>query len=217
MSLKTVSYGILSFPCSRHGIPVPPNTFSANTLLTSCGVADLARLRRPANKEIRYLWMSRFVNGMHWLPLVETLIGCDRLANPKEHSAFVAALKAANPLRVCHRPWGQSEARTWVYKLTQRIKTLCPDPRIHGLVQQRLSEVGKGGDVFFVSNDCEPAATQSQTTRQIWETTSWVLYRHTLMGSRPLTDEENQSFVLGTSDPTDVAAHAYKKLLSVSP
>lgn len=71
--------------------------------------------------------------------------------------------------------------------------------------------------MFFVSNDCEPAATQSQTSRQIWKTTSWVLYRHTLMGSRPLTDEENQAVVLGTSDPTDVAAQAYKALLSVSP
>ena len=217
MSFKTIPYGILSFPCSRHGVPVTRNTFSATMLLKSCGVAELVRLRRPADEKIRDLWMSRFVNEMHWLPLIETLIGCDRLANPKEHSAFVAALKAADPLRVCHRPWMPREGRAWVYKLRQRLKTVCPDQRIHSLVEKRLAEVGNGGDVFFVANDCEPAATQSLSSGEMWVTSSWVLYRHTLMGSRPLTDVERQAVVLGTLDPTDIAAECFKKLLSISP
>jgi hypothetical protein len=218
VSLKTIPYGILSFPCSRHGVPVPANTFSARALLQTCSVAELAGLRRPAGEKIQDLWMSRFVKEMHWLPLIETLIGCDHFANPKEHAVFIRALKASNALRVCHRPRGRSEARRWASLLSQRIKDFCPDKRIRGLVQKHLSTVGNGGDVFFVSKDCEPAATQSQTQGEIWRTNSWILYRHASIGSRPLTDIEMAAYSLGTlNKEEDPAADQYKGLVSLSP
>jgi len=162
-------------------------------LITRCGVSELTQLGRPANEKIRDLWMTRFVNEMHWLPLVETLIGCDRVANPKGNRAFLSALRAANPLRVCHRPWGRSERSAWAYHLKAHAKKVCPDPRIYHRLGTRFSEIATGADVFFVSADCEPAATQSQTADEMWVVNSWVFYRHTCVGSRVLTDVEQQA------------------------
>lgn len=217
MSLKTVFYDSLSFPCSRHGVSVSASAFSARMLITSCSVADLVRLQRPADPGIRDLWMSRFVNEMHWLPLIETLIGCDRLRNPTGNAAFLLALEAADPLRVCHRPWGKKESLAWAYRISQHIRRFCPDPRIYELVQPRLSDVQDGGDVFFVSNDCEPPATQSQQRGKIWVTNSWVLYRHTHIGIQPSVQIEKDAIVLGQLDPSDIAAQAYKATNRNSP
>lgn len=213
MSLRNLSYGILSFPCSRRGTKVPANTFDAMKLINSCDVARLASLGRPADEKIRELWMKRFVREMHWLPLIEVLIGCDRNTNPKGNAAFLAALKAVNPLRVGHRPWGKFEISAWAYKLENHIKKVCPEPRILGLVGKRLREVRSGGDVFFVSSDVEAAATQSQASDQMWVINSWILYRHTLIGSRPLSEDERKAVVFGTMDPTDLAAQAFKEAL----
>ena len=213
MSLKTVDYGGVSFPFSRHGKTVPANTFDAKLLITRCSVPELAKLGRPANEKIRDLWMIRFVNEMHWLPLIEALIGCERLANPKENRAFLSALKTANPLRVCHRPWGKSERHAWAFHLKALVKKACPDSRIYDLLRSRLSEIANGGDVFFVSADCEPAATQSQAGDEMWVVNSWVFYRHTCIGSRVLTEVEQQAVVLGTLDTSEVAAQAYKDAL----
>ena len=210
MSLKTIDYGGLSFPCSRHGKTVPENTFDARMLITRCGVSELTQLGRPANEKIRDLWMTRFVNEMHWLPLVETLIGCDRVANPKGNRAFLSALRAANPLRVCHRPRGRSERSAWAYHLKAHAKKVCPDPRIYHRLGTRFSEIATGADVFFVSADCEPAATQSQTADEMWVVNSWVFYRHTCIGSCMLTNLELMAIALGIDDPSDVAAKTYK-------
>lgn len=212
MSLRNLWYGNLSFPCSRHGVKVPDNTFEARMLITSCNVERLAGLGRPADEKIRDLWISRFVNEMHWLPLIEVLIGCDRSTNPKGNAAFLTSLKAANPLRVCHRPWGRFEISVWAYKLENHIQKVCPEPRIVGLVKKRLGEVRAGGDVFFVSADAEAAATLSQASDQTWVINSWVHYRQTRMGNRPLSEDERKAFVLGTLDPSDAAAQACKEI-----
>jgi len=213
MSLKTVDYCGLSFPCSRRGKKVPDNMFDARMLMMRCGIPELATLGRPAHEDIRDLWMTRFVNEMHWLPLVEVLIGCERSASPKDNRTFLTALKAANPLRVCHRPWGKKEGLRWSYRLQAHIKNTCPDERIYGLVGNRLSEVGNGRDVHFVSADCEQAATNSQTGEAMWVVNSWVFYRHTRIGSRPLTTLELKAAALGMGDPSDVAAQAIKNAL----
>ena len=213
MTLKTVDYGGVSFPCSRHGTKVPANSYEARMLITTCGGPELSKLGRPANEKIRDLWMSRFVNQMHWLPLIVALIGCERLANPKENRAFLSALKTANPLRVCHRPWGKSERHAWAFHLKALVKKACPDSRIYDLLRSRLSEIANGGDVFFVSADCEPVATQSQMGEHTWVVNSWVLYRHDRIGSLALTEVEQKAFGLGTLDPSDVAAHALKDAL----
>lgn len=191
---------------------MPANTFDARMLLTRCSLPELAKLGRPAVEKIRDLWMGRFINEMYWLPLIETLIGTDRITNPQGNAHFLTALQAINPVRVCHRPRGGREARAWVVRLISHIKTMCPDPRILGLVRHRLTEVENGKEVFFVSSDCVPPATQSQASVEAWRVNSWVLYRYVRIGRQPLTPDESKAIILGTLDEKDLAAQAYKAL-----
>lgn len=214
MPLTTISYGALAFPCSRYGLRKLDYDGNARLLLEKCDIADISQMRRPPNAKIRYLWMSRFVQDMHWLPLIEVLIGCDRETSPRENQAFLSALEHVNPVRVCHRPWGAREAGAWGIHLRDHIKQVCPDPRVHELVRKRTSEIRNGGDVFFISSECEEAATQSRKTEQTWLINSWTHYRHTRIGRCELTEDERRAFLLGSLDSSDLAAKAYQMCLT---
>ncbi len=214
MSQKTVSYGPLSFPCSRHGPRKLDNAFDAQLFLERGDVAEICRTCRPAIEKIRFLWMRRFLKDMHWLPLIEVLIGCDRETNPGKHGEFLRALERVNPVRVCHRPWGGREAGAWVAHLKDHVKQVCIQPRALSLVGRPITEVAKGGDVFFVSSECEEAATRTRTTESIWLINSWTHYRHTRIGRRELTADENRAILLGCLDPSDLAAKACRLILA---
>ena len=48
-----------------------------------------------------------------------------------------------------------------VYHLKAHAQKVCPAARMYDLLHTRVSEIASEGNVFFVSADCEPAATQA--------------------------------------------------------
>jgi hypothetical protein len=213
MSLKTISYGSLSFPCSRYGKRELDNAYEADMHLSRSDISVIATLRRPTSEKIRFGWMKRFLNEMHWLPLIEVLAACDQETNPKRHAAFLSALKKANPLRVCHRPWGRREASFWAGRLRRHVKATCPDTRILDRVRPCLNNVDNGGDVFFIGPGFEPVATQMLPTDEMWRLNSWAYYRHTRIEPRELTADERKACIFGALDPADAAAAALIKTI----
>lgn len=124
--MTTITYGGVTFPCSRAGVKPPASRFAATDWIKTCDLATLVTIGRSADEEVRRQWIRRFVADMHWLPLIEALSGCTLATDPSARAAFMAALAVTGVLRVAHRPWGNRERLAWSLNVRDRLKPLCP-------------------------------------------------------------------------------------------
>lgn len=176
MPITHVNYHGLSLPCSRAGVKPPDNRYTAKQLVTRCDQAGLLNMGRPTDEEIRLIWMQRFVNEMHWLPLIEALSGCHPGNDPVAHEAFVAVLASRDVPRIAHRPWGKSERYRWGFKLSDRIKPLCPDSAAQGCLRSAFTTFQYGtGDAIFVTDGCIAAAEEARPA--CMSEPPWLFYK----------------------------------------
>lgn len=211
MSMTRVNYHGLLFPCSRAGVKPPANRYSARQLVTGCDLAGLLSMGRPADEEIRLIWMQRFVDEMHWLPFIEALSGCHPDTDPAAHAAFMAALANRDVRWIAHRPWGKSERYRWGFKLSDRIKPLCQDSAAQGSLQSAFITFQYGtNDALFVADGCVAAAEEARSAC-LFEP-PWLLYKAVTVVRGQLPEDEHR-VMMGNRIGGNPSAEAYFKFL----
>ena len=202
MSLASIPYGGVVFPCSRAGTPMPTSTFDASRLLATCDVATLRGLHRPADAEIQRIWIHRFVYQMHWLPMIKLLSGCRSDTDPESHAAFMTGIAEGAVDRIAHRPWGKKERLMWGTHLRD-LEPLCPDSAARRLVRSAALTLRDGtGDVFFVADAAIAAAEAARPA--CTKETPWLLYKALRIIKGPLLEDEHRVMMFATygDDPS---------------
>ena len=92
--MNSITYSGVEFPCSQEGVKPSASQFTATETVEKCTLAELLKLGRPADEEVRRRWMRRFIADMHWLSLIAVLSGCHPRMDPVAHAAFMAELAA---------------------------------------------------------------------------------------------------------------------------
>lgn len=210
--MTTITYGGLTFPCSRAGVKPSPSRFTATQLIKTCDLTELVTIGRPADEEVRRQWIRRFVADMHWLPLIEALSGCTPATDPSAHAAFMEALAVAGLLKVAHRPWGNRERLAWSFNVRDRVKLLCPSPAARASLAAPISALQHGNaNVFFVGDGCIAAAENALPDCR-WKA-PWLLYKAVTVLKGRLPEDEHRAMLLHGigSDPS---AEAYCRFLN---
>ena len=201
-----IHHGV-SFPCSRAGVKPPGNRFTARQLVTGCDLAGLLKMGRPADEQIRLVWMQRFVDEMHWVSFIQSLSGCHPDTDPAAHAAFLAELTSRDVPRIAHRPWGRSERYRWGVKLSDRIKPLCPDSAAQGCLRDAFITFQYGtGDALFATDRCIAAAEKARPACR--SEPPWLLYTAVTVIRGQLPEDEHR-LMLGYRIGDHPSAAAY--------
>jgi hypothetical protein len=211
MTTSSATYSGLPFPCSQAGIELPADRIAASSLVAGCDLEELLRLGRPADEQVRQIWLRRFINEMHWLPVIEVLAGCCPEANPSAHGDFIAALADRDVPRIAHRPSDFSERQAWCFGLRDRIVPLCPDEDVRGMLAPPAATVlRRNGDVFFVADGCIAAAEEARATCLLEP--AWLFYKAAIIHRGQLPDDQHR-VMMHTRLAADPSAEAYFTLL----
>lgn len=210
--MNTVTYGGLTFPCSRAGTKPPASRFSATRIINMSSLTDLVGIGRPADEEVRRQWMRRFLADMHWFPLIEALSGCNAATDPSAHAEFMARLAARDVLRVAHRPWGKRERLAWAFHVRDRVTVLCRSPAARTAVRPAIMSLqGSEADVLFVASDA--IAIAEATRPACLFDPSWLFHKAVTVVKGRLTEDEHRAMLLhGLGN--DPSAEAYCRFVT---
>jgi len=94
----------------------------------NCSLAELLTRGRPNDLYVQRLWVLRFIEDMHWLPLIEMLSGCHQGTDPSAHAVFMKELESRGVPRVAHQV-SVLEQREWGRLLRSQLEKRVPDLR----------------------------------------------------------------------------------------
>lgn len=211
MTPGNVIYSGLEFPCSWVGEKLPDDRIAAGQLVSGCSLSELLKLGRPADAEVRQVWLQRFVEEMHWLPMIEMLSGCCPHANPTAHAEFMAALADHAVPRIAHRPEDLAERQAWCIHLTDRIVPLTPDEETRAVLAPPMATIHRrNGDALFVADGCIAAAEEARATCLLEP--PWLFYKAVTIHRGRLPEHQHR-VMIHTLCAADPSAEAYFRFL----
>ena len=205
-------YGGVIFPCTQAGAEPSPTTAANSHAVETCSLAALLDWARPEDQNVRWRWMQRFIAEMHWLPLIETLSGCNPRTDPVAHTAFMEQLDAMSVPRIAHLSTNPIELYFWDSGLRSCLKRRVPDPKACAMVDTRfVNDRLRKSDVLFVGDDCVAAA--EQVNPSCLQALPWLLYKAVTAVKGQLDDDANHLMLLGISgdDPSSAAYFQFIK------
>lgn len=174
--MKSIIYGGVEFPCSEKGVKRAASQIAAMRSLEKCGLDRLLELDRPADENVRWRWMQRFIAAMHWVPLVEVLSGCHPRTDPTAHAALMKELSARGVPRIAHPSLGPLDRHYWASRLRSGLKLRVPDPRAWAAVcGEGIAGRFNKPHVLFVGDDCVAAAEAARP--DCLKELPWLLYK----------------------------------------
>ena len=173
--MKSINYGGVAFPRSLNEVPPYASGFDAAEEITNCSLAELLKRGRPKDLHVQRRWILRFIDDMHWLPLIEALSGCHQGTDPSAHAVFMKQLEAQSVLRVAHQ-LNVFERWEWGQLLRCGLKRRVPDPeKWESISMGSLPKGSPRGDILFVGDECVAAAEQARPT--CLSEPPWLFYK----------------------------------------
>ncbi len=174
--MNSITYSGVEFLCSQEGVEPSASQFTAKETVEKCSLAELLKLGRPADEEVRRLWMRRFIADMHWLPLIEVLSGCHPRTDPAAHAAFMTELATRGVTRIAHRPLHQLDRFDWGSRLRGGLRLRVPDPAAWASVySEGCNSRFKKPHVLFVGDDSVAAAETARP--DCLKELPWLFYK----------------------------------------